>query len=222
MKKALLFIIFLATILTLYFFTPVRGYFSQDGLAVLQTWIQDQGIWAPLVFGFIYIAATVFALPGSVLTIGGGLMFGVWWGTLINWMSASTGAMISFLIARYLGREAVEKILRRQSTLRGLDDKISKNGFYPVFIMRLVPLFPFNALNFGLGLTKVSMRHYALATLLGILPGSFVYTSLGAAGRHIQLSDPATWANVRVWGPFALILLLSFLPKIMRKLGLTL
>ncbi|OGQ07118.1 MAG: hypothetical protein A3G32_08960 [Deltaproteobacteria bacterium RIFCSPLOWO2_12_FULL_40_28] len=217
MKKGFLLILFISGVLGLYFFTPVRDYLSKEGFVTLEAWIRSQGVLAPLVFGLIYIAATVFALPGSVLTIGGGLLFGAWWGTLINWLSASIGAIISFLLARYLGRDAVTKILKGKGTLHGLDEKIGNNGFYSVLILRLVPLFPFNGLNFGLGLTKVSFRDYLLATLLGMLPGTFVYTSLGSAGRHLSFADPSTWLQVQVWGPFLLVILLSLLPKIFKK-----
>ena len=217
MKKFILFIIFISVILGLSIFTPVRDYLSKEGFVILEAWIRSQGVLAPLVFGLIYIAATIFALPGSVLTIGGGLLFGAWWGTLINWLSASLGATISFLLARYLGREAVTKILKGKGTLQGLDDKIGKNGFYSVLLLRLVPLFPFNGLNFGLGLTKVSFRDYTLATLLGMLPGTFVYTSLGSTGRHLSFSDPSTWLQIQVWGPFVLVIVLSLLPKVLKK-----
>lgn len=217
MKKFLLFLFFVSVILALYFLTPARDYLSKEGFDQLEIWIQSQGALAPLVFGLIYIAATIFALPGSILTIGGGLIFGAFWGTLINWTSAGLGAMISFLIARYLGRNAIAKILKSKGVLQGLDDKIGKNGFYSVLILRLVPLFPFNGLNFGLGLTKISFRDYTLATLLGMLPGTFVYTSLGSAGRHVNFSDPATWLQIQVWGPFVLVILLSLIPKMIQR-----
>lgn len=209
MKKLFLFLGFVALLLILYFLTPVRHYLSQDGFTQMEHWIRAQGFWAPLAFGLVYVVATVFALPGSVLTIGGGLIFGPLWGTVINWLSACTGAILSFLIARYLGRDAVEKILKGRGALRGLDDKIGNNGFYSVLVLRLVPLFPFNILNYGLGLTQVSFRHYMLATLLGMLPGTFVYTSLGSAGRHLSFSDPSTWLRIQVWGPFVLVVLLT-------------
>ena len=222
MKKKFLLIFFVSVVLGLYFFTPVRDYLSKEGFVTLETWIRSQGIFAPLIFGLIYIVATVFALPGSVLTIGGGLLFGAWWGSLINWLSASLGAMISFLLARYLGRDFIERLLQFRkgeatSPLQGLNKKIGKNGFYSVLLLRLVPLFPFNGLNFGLGLTKVSFRHYMLATLLGMLPGTFVYTSLGSAGRHLDFFDPSTWLQIQVLGPFVLVILLSIIPKFFKK-----
>ncbi|MBI4280590.1 TVP38/TMEM64 family protein, partial [Candidatus Uhrbacteria bacterium] len=122
---------------------------------------------------------------------------------------------------RYLGRDAVSKILKSKGALCGLDEKIGNNGFYSVLILRLVPLFPFNGVNFGLGLTKVSFRDYMLATLMGMLPGAFVYTSLGSAGRHLSFADLSTWLQIQVWGPFVLVILLSFVPKIFKKKNLT-
>jgi len=216
-SRTLVFFVFIGIGIIVYFFTPVRFYLSENGFHQFHAWLESLGVWAPMIFGLIYIVATIFALPGSVLTIGGGLLFGAWWGTLINWLSASMGAMISFLLARYLGRETVTKILKSKGTLQGLDDKIGNNGFYSVLILRLVPLFPFNGLNFGLGLTKVSFRDYTLATLLGMLPGTFVYTSLGSTGRHLSFSDPLTWLQIQVWGPFVLVIVLSLLPKVLKK-----
>jgi uncharacterized membrane protein YdjX (TVP38/TMEM64 family) len=217
MKKILLLILFISVILGLYFFTPVRDYLSKDGFVTLEAWIRAQGILAPVIFGLLYIAATVFALPGSALTIGGGLLFGTLWGTVINLTSATIGAMLAFLIARYLGRNAVTKLLRNQPKLAGLDERIGTSGFYSVLFLRLVPLFPFNALNYGLGLTKVTCKDYFLATAIGMLPGSFVYTSLGAASRHVDFKGLNTWADYHVWEPFVLVILLSLIPKMIQK-----
>lgn len=217
MKKLLSLLVFAGIILGLYFLTPARHYLSQDGFAQLERWIHSLGLWAPVVFGLIYVLACVAALPGSALTIGGGLLFGPWWGTLINWIAATIGALASFLIARYLGRTTVNRLLRNRSALTSLDDKLAGNAFYSVLFMRFVPLFPFNGLNYGLGLTKVSLRDYGWATAIGMLPATFVYTSLGAAGRRVNLTDPHTWADYHVWGPFVLVILLSLLPRLFRR-----
>lgn len=215
MNKLILILLFVGTIVLLYFFTPVRDYFSPEGFGRIRSWIEGQGALAPLIFGSIYILATVFALPGSVLTISGGILFGTLWGTLINLVSATLGASLAFLLARYLGREFVEKWTRGK--LKRFDQKIGEHGFTTVFYLRLVPLFPFNLLNFSLGLTQIRFRDYFLATLLGMAPGAFVYTSLGSAGRHLSFSDPSTWLQVQVWGPFVLVILLSLVPKIIKK-----
>lgn len=214
MKKLILILLFAGTIVLLYFFTPARDYLSQEGLGRVRSWIEQQGALAPLTFGAIYILATVFALPGSVLTISGGILFGTVWGTLINLISATLGASLAFFLARYLGREFVEKWTRGK--LKRFDQKIGEHGFYTVLYLRLIPLFPFNLLNFSLGLTQIKFQDYFFATLLGMAPGAFVYTSLGGATHHLDLKDPEVWLDYRVWGPFALIILLSFLPKVIK------
>jgi len=217
LKKLVLLILFVLAIVAIYTFTPARDYLSQDGLQKLQTIISSQGLWAPALFSIIYIFATVFALPGSVLTILGGLLFGALWGTAINLTSATIGASFCFMISRYVGREFVEKLLRKKSSFEGLDEKIGKHGFYSVLYLRLIPLFPFNALNFGLGLTKVSFKDYVLASFIGMLPGCFAYTALGAAGQHVSLTSLESWQDYRVWGPFALVILLTLIPKLIKK-----
>ncbi len=217
MKKGLLLIVLLVLILAVYFFTPARQYFSAEGFTQVRAWIEAQGLWAPVIFGLIYIVATILVLPGSVLTLSGGLLFGATWGTLINLLSATLGALCCFIIARYLGRGVAGKMLRGQTKLNELDEKIGHNGFYSVLYLRLIPLFPFNVLNYGLGLTQVSFKDYALATLFGMAPGAFVYTSLGAVGRQVSLSDWHTWTNYQVWGPFLLVILLTLIPKVFRR-----
>ncbi len=215
-KKTILILLFAGIVVLLYFFTPARDYLSPEGFGRIRSWIEGQGALAPLIFGSVYILATVFALPGSVLTISGGILFGTLWGTLINLVSATLGASLAFLLARYLGREFVEKWTRGK--LKGFDRKIGEHGFTTVFYLRLVPLFPFNLLNFSLGLTQIRFRDYFLATLLGMVPGAFVYTSLGGASHYLDLKDPGAWLDYRVWGPFALVLLLSLIPKLFRFL----
>jgi uncharacterized membrane protein YdjX (TVP38/TMEM64 family) len=215
MKKLLLLILLIVLITVLYLFTPARHYLSPEGFQELQIWIQSQGILAPLIFGIIYITATVLVLPGSVLTIGGGILFGTAWGTLINLISATLGATCAFLLARYLGREFVAK--RLKGKVAQFDEKVGEHGFYTVLYLRLIPLFPFNLLNYSLGLTQVKFRDYFIASFVGMAPGSFVFTSLGGIGKHLRLSDPKTWADYHVWGPFALVILLSIIPRFFRK-----
>lgn len=215
MKKLILLLSLLAFILTLYFFTPVKNYLTPEGFQQLQIWIEQQGFLAPLIFTILYIVATVISLPGSVITLGGGLLFGAWWGTLINLVAATIGAWMAFLLARYLGGDFVQK--RLKGKFKNLDEKIGENGFYTVLYLRLVPLFPFNFLNYGLGLTRISQRDYVLGSLIGMAPGTFVYTSLGSAGRHVSFTDLSTWSDYRVWGPFVLVILLSLIPKLMKK-----
>jgi uncharacterized membrane protein YdjX (TVP38/TMEM64 family) len=214
-KKLVLFLLFISIVLVLYFLTPLRQHLSPEGIGQVHQWIRHQGAWAPLVFSLIYILAVLFALPGSVLTISGGILFGTAWGTLLSLTSATLGASLAFLISRYLGRDFVAKIT--QGRIQKIDDKIGRHGFYTVLYLRLVPIFPFNVLNFSLGLTKVKFRDYFFGSLFGMIPGAFVYASMGGASEYIDLKDPRSWLDYRVWGPFVLIILLTLIPKLIQR-----
>ncbi len=214
-KKALLTVLFVAVIVGLYLFTPVRHYLSPEGFGAVQEWLRQQGAWGPLIFGVIYIAAAILSLPGSILTISGGVLFGTAWGTLINLVAATLGASAAFLIARFLGRGFVEK--RLKGKLAQLDEKVAVHGFYAVLYLRLIPLFPYNLLNYSFGLSKIPFRKYFMGTLIGMAPGCFIFTSLGGIGRHIRWTEPQTWLDYRVWGPFALVIALIIITKIVRS-----
>jgi uncharacterized membrane protein YdjX (TVP38/TMEM64 family) len=214
-KKLWFAFLLLAFIVGLYFFTPIKDYLSKDNIDQLKLWIESRGPLAPVMFVGIYVAATILCLPGSVFTLLGGVLFGLGWGLALVVIAANIGAMGAFFIARYLGRDAAERLLR--GNLGKLDEGIASNGFYVVLWLRLIPLFPFNALNYGLGLTQVKTRACFFANLFGMLPGTFVYVSLGNAAANFSLTDPSVWTRLEVWGPFALVILLSFLPKLFKK-----
>ena len=142
--------------------------------------ILGYGPLAPLMFLLIYSVATIFFLPGTPVTIAGGLIFGKFLGTVYTVIGATIGATIAFLIARFLGESFVENLLKgKHKKIYEYDKKIEKNGFLVVLFLRLIPLFPFNALNFTFGLTKVKLKDYVLGTLIGIIPGSFVLAYFG-------------------------------------------
>ncbi len=170
---------------------------------------------APL-FVLVYAAATALALPGSALTLAGGAVFGFALGALLNWLGATLGATAAYALARWLGRDAAHGLLGRRGA--SLDRLASEHGFLALLRLRLIPVVPFNALNFAAGFAGVRVRDYVLATALGILPGTLVYTYFasalvaGASGarRHALL-------NLLLAG--ALLVLLSFLPAIARRLG---
>ncbi len=130
--------------------------------------------WAPVAFVGLYVFGTTFGVPGSALTLAGGAIFGVALGTAVNWLGATLGATLAFVAARALGREWVARFLRGRAA--SLDERIGSHGFRTVLYLRLIPLVPFNGLNFGAGITRVRARDYVLATALGIVPGCVVYT----------------------------------------------
>jgi uncharacterized membrane protein YdjX (TVP38/TMEM64 family) len=133
-------------------------------------------ILAPLLYIAVYIVGTVLLLPGTILSFAGAILFGPYLGTLYTWIGASIGATLAFLLAKLLGRDFVNQLLRGK--LQALDQRLGEHGFTGLLILRLVPLFPFNALNFGCGLTSIRLRDYVLATAIGILPATFVYQFL--------------------------------------------
>lgn len=130
--------------------------------------------WSPLVFVPLYAAGTALGLPGTIPTLAGGAIFGVASGMLYNTVGANLGALGAFLLARHLGRDVVARLLKGKAA--DLDKRIGEHGFGTMLYLRLIPLVPFNALNFGAGLSRISIRDYVLGSLIGMLPGTLVYT----------------------------------------------
>ncbi len=135
--------------------------------------------WAPVLFVVVYVAATASAMPGAILTLAGGAVFGLFWGTVLTTVAANLGATAAFFIARSLGRDGVERLAGAR--LQRFDDAICDYGLQCLLVLRLVPLVPFNALNFASGLTALRWPTYAIGTALGILPGTIVYTMFADA-----------------------------------------
>lgn len=182
---------------------------SVDAEAITQR-IEDFGPFAWLVFMLLYAVGTVFFFPGSVLTLAGGALFGPVLGTFLNLTSATIGAALAFLVARYLASEWVEE--KTGGRLKQLKAGVEKEGWRFVAFVRLVPLFPFNLLNYALGLTRIRFSHYLLATYICMLPGAIAYTYLGYAGREAigggeEIIQKALLA-------LALLAAVAFLPRI--------
>lgn len=183
-------------------------------VAALQAWVEGAGAAGPIVFMALYALATVLFLPGSVLTLAGGALFGPVWGTLWNLTGATVGAALAFLVARYLGADWVAR--RAGPRLSRLNDGVTAEGWRFVAFVRLVPLFPFNLLNYALGLTRIPFVAYVLATWLFMLPGAFAYTWLGFAGREALAGGEGMVRNILI--ALALLAAVAFLPRFVRKL----
>ena len=201
--------------------TPVGGYLSREGIFEVINWLRGHP-WAPVIFVALYATATALAVPGTILTLGGGAIFGFWWGTLFNFTAANIGANAAFMIARVLGRDGVRHLAGSDSgALEKLDNVVRRHGFQGLLTLRLIPLVPFNALNFGSGLMPLKWRSYAMATLIGILPGTAVYTFF--ADALLQGSQEASRdALIRVFVAGLLLISLSFLPALLKRLGVRL
>ena len=189
-------------------------YRDRFNVEILQQWVDGAGWWAPFVFILIYIIATVLFLPGSVLTLAGGAMFGPVIGTLCNITGASIGAAISFLISRYLASDWVSR--RSGGTLKKLMTGVETEGWRFVAFVRLVPVFPFNLLNYALGLTKIRFIEYFIATFIFMLPGAIAYTYVGFAGRE-ALSGGDGFIN-KILIAIALLAVVMFLPRIVKAM----
>ena len=146
-----------------------------DRLGDLRDWIRSLGPWGPVVFMLLYIAATVAAIPGSAMTVAGGALFGSFWGVILTLNAATIGASLAFLISRYFAREAMVRWLGHNEKFQRLDRLTGEHGAIIVALTRLVPIFPFNLLNYGFGLTKVPFWTYVLWSWLCMLPGSLLY-----------------------------------------------
>jgi uncharacterized membrane protein YdjX (TVP38/TMEM64 family) len=172
LRVILLAVIFIGG-LALFRWTPLAEYARPQ---IIADFFRGLGTpwWSPLVFVPLYALGTAFGLPGTIPTLAGGAIFGVARGMLFNTIGANLGALGAFLLARYLGRDFVARILRGKAA--DLDEKIGEHGFGTMLYLRLIPLVPFNALNFGAGISRVSLRDYVLGSLIGMLPGTLVYT----------------------------------------------
>ena len=143
-------------------------------------WVDGLGFWGPAVFVLGYAAATLAFVPGSILTMAAGAIFGLAKGTLLTFLGATLGSTFSFLVARYLARSAIEKRLADRPRFRAIDKAVARQGLKIVFLVRLSPVFPYNLLNYGLGLTRVKLLDYVLACF-GMIPGTFLYVYYGKA-----------------------------------------
>ncbi len=183
---------------------------DQLDVNVIQNWIEEAGSAAPLLFMSVYIIGTVFFFPGAVLTLLGGALFGPVLGTVYNLTAATIGAMLSFLVARYLASDWVEK--KTGGKLKQLINGVENEGWRFVAFTRLVPLFPFNLLNYGLGLTKIKFSHYSIATYIFMLPGAIAYTYLGYIGKEAATGGDGLIQKAML--ALALLGLVAFLPRL--------
>lgn len=190
------------------------------------TWIEQLGPWGAIAFILIYNLATVLFIPGSLLTLGGGVIFGVFWGSIYVFIAATMGATFAFLIGRYLTREWVAKKIADNSKFQAIDNAVAKEGFKIVLLTRLSPVFPFNLLNYALGITKVSLTDYILGSI-GMIPGTIMYVYIGSLAGNIAMigagniptnsqAETAQWI-IRIVGFIATVAVTIYMTHIAKK-----
>jgi pyruvate/2-oxoglutarate dehydrogenase complex dihydrolipoamide dehydrogenase (E3) component/uncharacterized membrane protein YdjX (TVP38/TMEM64 family) len=158
----------------------LKYFHVQDLLKSALDWIGKLGPWGPVIFVGLYIIATVLFVPGSVLTLGAGALFGVVLGSVCVSISATLGATAAFLVGRYLAREAIARKIEKNQTFATIDRAVADEGWKIVLLTRLSPVFPFTLLNYAFGLTRVKLSHYVLASWIGMIPGTVMYVYLGS------------------------------------------
>ncbi len=200
------------------------GLNPQELLRNALQWVDDLGAIAPIAFILIYIVATVAFLPGSVLTLGAGVLFGIIQGSIYVFFGATVGAALAFLVGRYLARGWIYKKIAGNQKFKAIDRAVGKEGLKIVLLTRLSPIFPFNLLNYGLGVTGVSLKDYILGSI-GMIPGTIMYVYIGSLAGNIATiggetqpdANPiAQWA-IRIIGFIATVAVTLYVTKIARK-----
>lgn len=174
-KKILILLLLIAFFI--YFYS---NYDLDFFLKKILIYIQDLGTKGVILFILAYILATIFFLPGSLLTLGAGAIFGLFWGTVYASIASTTGAFLACYLGRGLLRNKIEKKIADNRKFRAIDSAIEKEGWKIVFLTRLSPVFPFNLLNYAYGLTKIKLTHYVIASWVGMIPGTILYVYLGS------------------------------------------
>lgn len=158
----------------------------EEWLQTSITWIESLGSWGAIAFIIIYNIATLLFIPGSLLTLKGGCLFGVVWGSIYVLIAATIGATFAFIIGRYLTRDWVCRQLEKHPKFKAIDQAVAKQGFKIVFLTRLSPIFPFNLLNYAFGITQVSLKDYILGSI-GMIPGTVMYVYIGSLATDLAM-----------------------------------
>jgi len=216
-----LLIFWVAVVAGLFFLASKLG--IQEKLSELLTWIEGQGKAGPVIFIVVYALATTLFIPGSVLTLGAGVVFKVFWGTVYVSIASVAGATLSFLIGRYVARGWVEKKIEAVPKFAAVDAAVANEGWKIVALTRLSPVFPFVFLNYAYGLTKVSLPAFVLASWIFMLPGTVLYVYLGSIAGDVATLEGGGEANAtgqwifKIVGILATILVTVYITKIAKK-----
>ncbi len=186
-------------------------------------WIDSLGSIAPIAFIGLYIIATIAFLPAFALTLGAGVLFGVWLGSIYVFIGATLGAIAAFLVGRYLARDWVAKKIAGNDKFRSIDRAVGKEGLKIVLLTRLSPAFPFNLLNYAFGVTGVSARDYIIGSI-GMIPGTimFVYigslaSSLALIGTDAQPTNPTLQWTIRIVGLIATVAVTVYVTRLAKQ-----
>ncbi|MCJ8312880.1 MAG: TVP38/TMEM64 family protein [Saccharospirillaceae bacterium] len=208
--KILILLLLISIVVSLFIFR------DQINFEAIQTWLKSLGYWAPVIFIMIYIISTVFFIPGSLLTLASGVLFGPIFGTFFTLIGATIGATISFMISRFLARDWIEK--KSGPRLNQLQRGVDKEGWRFIAMVRLVPLFPFSILNYALGLTRIRISVYVITSFICMAPGSLAYNYLGhATAQSISGTADLKQTISQIFIAIGLFAFVLYLPRIIKK-----
>jgi uncharacterized membrane protein YdjX (TVP38/TMEM64 family) len=211
--KAAFLLVFIASALFLVRYTPIRELLTAEALRQA---IDLAGGWAPVLYILFYAMGVCLFLPGTLLTGLGAAVFGAYWGFVYVWIGAMLGAGGAFFIGRFLGRDFAASLIGDK--LKKYDEAIERNGFATVLYLRLI-YFPFTAMNFGMGLTRVTFRDYIVGTGLGIMVGTFIFTFFIGTLKDVLASG--SWGELisfKVFFSVAIFIFSFFIPKLIKKI----
>jgi len=192
-------------------------------IPIFAEWVKGLGVWGPVAFIAGYVVAAVLFIPGSLLTLAGGAIFGLTKGVMIVFLAAVLGSSAAFLVSRYVARSSIERRLAGNARFAAMDRAVGAQGRKIVFLLRLSPVFPFTLLNYGLGLTNVRFVDYVVASI-GMLPGTLLYVYYGKvigdvaalAGGTAMEKGPADYA-ILILGLAATIVVTTIVTRIARR-----
>ena len=186
-------------------------------------WIQSLGYVSAIAFILLYIIATIALVPGSILTLGAGVVFGVVWGSVYVLIGAIMGETLAFLLGRYLARDWIARKIKHNQTFAALDRALNQEGIKIILLTRLSPLFPFSLLNYAFGITGISLRDYFIGSI-GMIPMTITYVYLGSLagdiatiGEATQLANPELQWTIRIIGFLATLTATIYITRIARQ-----
>jgi uncharacterized membrane protein YdjX (TVP38/TMEM64 family) len=199
------------------------GFNPQAWLRNALEWIDSLGAIGAIAFILLYIISTVAFLPGSILTLGAGVVFGLVLGSFYVFIGATLGATAAFLVGRYLARGWVAKKIEGNQKFKAIDRAVGREGLKIVLLTRLSPIFPFNLLNYAYGVTGVSLKDYVIGSV-GMIPGTIMYVYIGSLagnlatiGTEAQPANPTVQWTIRIVGLIATVAVTLYVTKIARK-----
>jgi len=198
-KKSVLSRLITLIVIIIALFLAMRFLPIQQWLRSFNDWVGQMGVAGIFIFIGVYAIATVLLAPGSILTIGAGFAFGLWKGFVAVSAGATLGASLAFLVARFIARDKVEAVAKRNEKFRNIDHAIGKQGAKLIFLLRLSPVIPFNLSNYFYGLTGVKFWPYVLASWIGMMPGTFLYVYIGSAGKAAVAAAAGSEAVKHGW-----------------------